>query len=163
MNPRELIIAIEQILIPCTVAHDSGRELFSAVHGVVSREGDSSVLEILFNIVDVVNGDYACEVGDKSRDEGLILIRIILLLTAVRKLLSRCYGVKSVNGISFFSIVVVKFVDVDLYFLAVAAGLSGEVDYFRSGIFIYFSRICEHLEIIRVCHIIKIAVFFPFS
>ena len=101
MNPRELVIAVEQILILCTVAHDSGRELFSAVHGVVSREGDSSVLEILFDIVDVVNRDYAREVGDKSRDEGLILIRIILLLTAVRNLFASCYGVKSVNGISF--------------------------------------------------------------
>lgn len=76
MNIREFVVEIEQVLVSCTVAHDSRGENFlfgtdGVIDGIIESECQSAIgIGNAACLVDIINSENAPEVFKHARNEG---------------------------------------------------------------------------------------------
>lgn len=81
MNIREFVVEIEQILVSCTVAHDSRGENFlfgtdGVIDGIIESECQSAIgIGNAACLVDIINCENAPEVFKHARNEGDVTMR----------------------------------------------------------------------------------------
>ncbi len=171
MDIGELIVEIQQVFMLCTVAHDRGGEIFrqkisgagfGIVDGVVQGECQTSVLYVVFNVMDVIDGDQIAEEGEHSRDERHVLGGEKLLLTAGGELGSVEHDrVKTCDRIAHGFILGCEFFDIFLSDLGIAACISCNFNGGGTSFLVDFATLGEGIQVIRKGYIVQVSELFP--
>ena len=163
VDKGELVITVQQILVVCAVAHNGWRELFSAVGRIIPGEGQSSVLDVLFHIVDVIDGNQASKILSKTLQHRDVLDRVQAGFAAILILLGLDLG-NAVQTLHFIALGLHFFLElIRILFrqLTVAFGSLGQLDSLIVGVLVNLLSIEQFFQVIGKGNIVHIAVLFP--
>ena len=147
----------------CTVTQDRRGKLFPAVGRVVKREGEAPVLDVLFDVVDVVKFKDAGKKVPQAYEERGVLIGEEAGCAAGRDAVRRRhYRVQAYHSVAQGLILLGEARDVARSFVAVS--LRSAPDGSRVGAFLLIELPArdELIEPIGIRHVVEIVVLLPF-
>ena len=160
MDKGERIVEVKQISVHGTVANNGGRELRSAVNGIIQSKGKRPGTNVrgFVHIVNIVKENQVREVADNPLNERTITGGINHCLTAVLDLaVFLPVRVQAGNGIALGFIFLGKFCNVLVG--CVGSLLGSDTDFHRvgAGCVVNFSAGEKALDIVGIGGIINIA------
>ena len=149
MDIGESGIKVEQILMAGTVTHNGRRELllhhFSGtvlrvIYGIIESKGQTSVLYVIFNVMNIINVYKSAKEGEHTIDNRCILVCKVLLLSSQCKLGRRKHlGVKIKHLVALSLIVLLKFCDVFRHNAGIPVNLTCNFCSIGAGFLCYFT------------------------